>query len=221
MTPDGRDLQISLLHHILYTGACDDGDLSHQDFRFEDWSCFSDGGDTFPSFLGGTQRKERGELTGVDMPHTHEKVHCSQEIIFAVEVGILGCVRHKNLLSARGYCAEGQERLIVYGLMKIVVTSAHAIAVGVLLLEQVTGKRPIERLNQTRYTEWFSPLVYEKKYGEIVDQKLNEKYVDEELERVIFVRLMCAQSETESRPTISEVVEMLMNNLKEKMATTH
>ncbi|KAF3556056.1 hypothetical protein F2Q69_00014761 [Brassica cretica] len=111
------DLQISLLHHILYTGACDDGDLSHQDFRFEDWSCFSDGGDTFPSFLGGTQRKERGELTGVDMPHTHEKVHCSQEIIFAVEVGILGCVRHKNLLSARGYCAEGQERLIVYGYM--------------------------------------------------------------------------------------------------------
>lgn len=54
-----------------------------------------------------------------------------------------------------------------------------------------------------------------------MDQKLNEKYVDEELERVIFVRLMCAQSETDSRPTISEVVEMLMNNLKEKMATTH
>uniref|UniRef100_A0A0D3BWZ7 Serine-threonine/tyrosine-protein kinase catalytic domain-containing protein n=1 Tax=Brassica oleracea var. oleracea TaxID=109376 RepID=A0A0D3BWZ7_BRAOL len=133
------------------------------------------------------------------MPHTDEKIHCSQEIIFAVEVGILGCVRHKNLLSARGYCAEGQERLIVQ--MKIAVTSAHAIAVGVLLLEQVT--------------------VYEKKYGEIVDQKLNEKYVDEELERVIFVRLMCAQSETDSRPTISEVVEMLMNNLKEKMATTH
>ncbi|CAN6837098.1 unnamed protein product [Brassica oleracea] len=102
--------------------TCDDGDLSNQDFRFEDWSCFSDGGDAFPSFLGGTQ-------------------HCSQEIIFAVEVGILGCVRHKNLLSARGYCAEGQERLIVQ--MKIAVTSAHAIA-----------------LNQTRYTEWFSPLVY-------------------------------------------------------------
>nr|VDD09486.1 unnamed protein product [Brassica oleracea] len=138
------------------------------------------------------------------MPHTDEKVHCSQEIIFAVEVDILGCVRHKNLLSARGYCAEGQERLIVQ--MKIAVTSAHAIAVGVLLLE---------------YTKWFSPLVYDKKYGEIVDQKLNEKYVDEELEKVIFVRLMCAQSETESRPTISEVVEMLMNNLKEKMATTH
>ncbi|CAN6803052.1 unnamed protein product [Brassica oleracea] len=151
--------------------SLDDGDLSNQDFRFEDWSCFSDGGDAFPSFLEGTQRKERGELAGVDMPHTDEKAdeNCS------------------NL----GSCYS------------------------------VTGKRPIERLNQTRYTKWFSPLVYDKKYGEIVDQKLNEKYVDEELEKVIFVRLMCAQSETESRPTISEVVEMLMNNLKEKMATTH
>ncbi|CAL9123834.1 unnamed protein product [Musa textilis] len=36
------------------------------------------------------------------------------ELEFAVEVEILGKVRHQNLLSLRGYCAEGQERLIVY-----------------------------------------------------------------------------------------------------------
>jgi serine/threonine protein kinase len=39
------------------------------------------------------------------------------EMEFAVEVEILGRVRHKNLLSLRGYCAEGQERLIVYDYM--------------------------------------------------------------------------------------------------------
>eukprot|EP00249_Psilotum_nudum_P021490 c28124_g1_i3 orf=396-773(+) len=39
------------------------------------------------------------------------------EMEFAVEVEILGRVRHKNLLSLKGYCAEGQERLIVYDFM--------------------------------------------------------------------------------------------------------
>ncbi|XP_020677735.1 PTI1-like tyrosine-protein kinase At3g15890 isoform X1 [Dendrobium catenatum] len=39
------------------------------------------------------------------------------EMEFAVEVEVLGRVRHKNLLSLRGYFAGGEERLIVYDYM--------------------------------------------------------------------------------------------------------
>lgn len=39
------------------------------------------------------------------------------EMEFAVEVEILGRVRHKNLLSLRGFYAGGEERLIVYDFM--------------------------------------------------------------------------------------------------------
>ncbi|KAG0486585.1 hypothetical protein HPP92_008680 [Vanilla planifolia] len=39
------------------------------------------------------------------------------EMEFAVEVEILGRVRHKNLLGLRGYYARGNERLIVYEYM--------------------------------------------------------------------------------------------------------
>lgn len=36
---------------------------------------------------------------------------------FAGEVEVLAKVRQKNLLNVRGYCAEGQERLLVYDFM--------------------------------------------------------------------------------------------------------
>lgn len=39
------------------------------------------------------------------------------EMEFAVEVEILGRVRHRNLLSLRGFYAGGDERLIVYDYM--------------------------------------------------------------------------------------------------------
>lgn len=47
------------------------------------------------------------------------------EMEFAVEVEILARVRHKNLLSLRGYCAEGQERLIVYDYMPNLSLFSH------------------------------------------------------------------------------------------------
>lgn len=47
------------------------------------------------------------------------------EMDFAVEVEILGRVRHKNLLNLRGYCAEGQERLIVYDYMPNLSLLSH------------------------------------------------------------------------------------------------
>ncbi|GAB4842087.1 hypothetical protein Ancab_012047 [Ancistrocladus abbreviatus] len=47
------------------------------------------------------------------------------EMEFSVEVEVLGRVRHKNLLSLRGYCIEGQERLIVYDYMPNLSLFSH------------------------------------------------------------------------------------------------
>ncbi|XP_076884483.1 PTI1-like tyrosine-protein kinase At3g15890 [Bidens hawaiensis] len=242
------------------------------------------------------------------------------EMEFAVEVEILARVRHKNLLSLRGYCAEGQERLIVYDYMtnlsllshlhghnlseslldwprrmNIAVGSAEGIvylhhhatphiihrdikasnvlldsdfkpqvadfgfaklipdgathvttrvkgtlgylapeytmlgkasescdiySFGILLLELVSGKKPIQKINSTTISimEWALPLVCEQKFSEIADPKMNRKYVEEELKRVVFIGLICAHSQPDKRPSMIEVVELLKGELNEKFA---
>ena len=47
------------------------------------------------------------------------------ETEFAVEVEILGRVRHKNLAILLGYCAEGQERMIVYDYLPKLSVLSH------------------------------------------------------------------------------------------------
>ena len=47
------------------------------------------------------------------------------ETEFTVELEILARIRHKNLLSFRGFCAEGQERLIVYEYMHNLSLHSH------------------------------------------------------------------------------------------------
>ncbi|XP_065866569.1 PTI1-like tyrosine-protein kinase At3g15890 [Euphorbia lathyris] len=240
---------------------------------------------------------------------------------FAVEVEILARVRHKNLLSLRGYCAEGQERLIVYDYMpnlsllshlhgqhsaeclldwkrrmNIAIGSAEGIcylhhhatphiihrdikasnvlldsdfqaqvadfgfaklipdgathvttrvkgtlgylapeyamlgkasescdvySFGILLLELASGRKPLEKLNTTvkrTITDWALPLASEKKFSEVADPKLNGKFEEEELKRIVIVALVCAHNKPEKRPTMLEVVELLKGESKEKLS---
>ncbi|XP_021298375.1 PTI1-like tyrosine-protein kinase At3g15890 [Herrania umbratica] len=243
------------------------------------------------------------------------------EVEFSVEVEILARVRHKNLLSLRGYCAEGQERLIVYDYMpnlsllshlhgqhstdcnlewtrrmKIAISSAEGIvylhhhstphiihrdikasnvlldsdfqpqvadfgfakfipdgathvttrvkgtlgylapeyamlgkasescdvySFGILLLELASGRKPLEKLNATSkrsIAEWALPLACEGKFSEVADPRLNGKYVEEELKRLVLVALLCADNRPEKRPTMLEVLELLKGESKEKLA---
>ncbi|KAJ4745686.1 Protein kinase superfamily protein [Rhynchospora pubera] len=92
---------------------------------------------------------------------------------------------------------------------------------GVLLLEIVSGKKPVEKsdlMQKVSITDWALPLAREGRFIEIVDSKLNDDYVEGELKRLVLVGLVCAQNEPEKRPTMLEVAALLKGELKEKMA---
>ncbi|XP_024377339.1 PTI1-like tyrosine-protein kinase At3g15890 isoform X2 [Physcomitrium patens] len=232
---------------------------------------------------------------------------------FAVEIEILGRVRHKNLLSLLGYCAEGQERLIVYEYMpnlslyshlhghlaadsaldwdqrmKIAVGSAEGLAYlhhyatpqivhrgikasnilmdenlnalvadfglaklipnssaqkgisgctapktvagkvteacdvysfGVLLMELISGRKPIERVSGEKQAimNWARPLILQGKIHDLVDAKLEGKFDKDHLNKLAQVAALCAEILPEERPSMQDVVEMLKEGTKDLM----
>lgn len=99
--------------------------------------------------------------------------------------------------------------------------SCDVYSFGILLLELASGKKPIEKLSATTkrtITDWALPLACQKKFSELADPRLNGKYMEEELKRVVFVALVCAQNRPEKRPTMLEVVDLLKGESKEKFA---
>ncbi|KAJ6711450.1 hypothetical protein OIU79_007820 [Salix purpurea] len=137
---------------------------------------------------------------------------------FAVEVEILARVRHKNLLSLRGYCAEGQERLIVYDYMPNLSLSSHLHGHHSAECLLDWKRRKISSTVNRTITDWALPLACERKFSELADPKLNGKYDEEELKRVILVSLVCAHTQPERRPTMPDVIELLKGESKEKFS---
>lgn len=108
-----------------------------------------------------------------------------------------------------------------YAMLGKASESCDVYSFGILLLELASGKKPLEKLSSTMrrgITDWALPLVCERKWDEVADERLNGKYVEEELKRVVFLGLMCAHNEPEKRPTILEVVELLKGGDKDKFA---
>ncbi|XP_008805652.1 PTI1-like tyrosine-protein kinase At3g15890 [Phoenix dactylifera] len=240
------------------------------------------------------------------------------EMEFAIEVEILGRVRHKNLLSLKGFYAGGDERLIVYDYMpnlslishlhgrraadllldwprrmKIAIGAAEGLvylhheasphiihrdikasnvlldadfnakvadfgfaklvpegvshlttrvkgtlgylapeyamwgkvseacdvySFGVLLLEIVSARKPIEKLPggvKREIVNWVTPLVERGRWEHVADPRLGDKFDKAQLRNVVMVALRCTNGRPENRPPMLEVVELLKSGVRE------
>ncbi|XP_022154390.1 BRASSINOSTEROID INSENSITIVE 1-associated receptor kinase 1-like isoform X2 [Momordica charantia] len=85
---------------------------------------------------------------------------------------------------------------------------------GVMLLELVTGQKAFDlaRLakdDDVMLLDWVKGLLNDKKLEMLVDSDLEGNYVEEEVEQLIQVALLCTQSSPVERPNMSEVIKML------------
>ncbi|WVZ79129.1 hypothetical protein U9M48_026743 [Paspalum notatum var. saurae] len=83
---------------------------------------------------------------------------------------------------------------------------------GILLLEIVSGRKPIERLPsgaKRTITEWAEPLIARGRLGDLVDPRLRGAFDAAQLARVVECAALCVQGEPDRRPDMRTVVRVL------------
>ncbi|PSS05828.1 Receptor-like protein kinase [Actinidia chinensis var. chinensis] len=83
---------------------------------------------------------------------------------------------------------------------------------GVLLLESVTGRDPVDYgrpANEVNLVEWLKLMVGNRRAEEVVDPNLEVKPATRSLKRALLVAIRCVDPDSEKRPKMSQVVQML------------
>lgn len=110
-----------------------------------------------------------------------------------------------------------------YAMWGKVSESCDVYSFGILLLELVTGRKPIEKLPgglKRTITEWAEPLITKGKFRDLVDPKLRGNFDENEVKQTINVAALCVQSEPEKRPNMKQVVNLLKGYESEEKVTT-
>ncbi|KAD3641957.1 hypothetical protein E3N88_31181 [Mikania micrantha] len=83
---------------------------------------------------------------------------------------------------------------------------------GVLLLEAVTGRDPVDYnrvATEVNLVEWLKMMVGNRRAEEVVDPNLDPKPSTHALKRALLVALRCVDPDSGKRPKMSQVVRML------------
>ncbi|XP_020109854.1 putative serine/threonine-protein kinase [Ananas comosus] len=99
-----------------------------------------------------------------------------------------------------------------YAMWGKVSGSCDVYSFGILLLELISGRKPIEKLPggiKRTITEWAEPIIASGRLGDLVDPRLRGEYDPVQLRRVVEAAALCVQGEPERRPDMREVVAIL------------
>ncbi|CAK9329804.1 unnamed protein product [Citrullus colocynthis] len=99
-----------------------------------------------------------------------------------------------------------------YAMWGKVSESCDVFSYGILLLELMTGRKPIERLPggaKRTISEWVNITINKDRFKDLADRKLKGQLNWKEFEQVMHLAIMCVQTEAEKRPTIKQVVDCL------------
>ncbi|CAN6678643.1 unnamed protein product [Malus baccata var. baccata] len=84
---------------------------------------------------------------------------------------------------------------------------------GVMLLELITGQRAFDPQHESdddvTLLDWVKGLMKDQRVEILVDADLNGNYIDDQVEQLTQVALLCTQDSPRERPKMSEVVQML------------
>ncbi|CAI5478428.1 unnamed protein product [Closterium sp. Yama58-4] len=99
-----------------------------------------------------------------------------------------------------------------YALTGKLTEKSDVFSFGVVLLELITGKRPVEQekpQGSDSLVEWARPLLAERAMEELADPELDGCYGQREMERLVTAAALCVRQSAVLRPRMSQVVAMI------------
>ncbi|KAL3623865.1 hypothetical protein CASFOL_032681 [Castilleja foliolosa] len=98
-----------------------------------------------------------------------------------------------------------------YFMHGIVDEKTDVFAFGILILEIITGRRPVDPTRQNLLL-WARPLMESGKLSELADPKLRGRYDMDQLFRVALTASYCVRQSSIYRPPMTEVIELLTHD---------
>ncbi|KAG9455997.1 hypothetical protein H6P81_000505 [Aristolochia fimbriata] len=103
-----------------------------------------------------------------------------------------------------------------YFMHGIVDEKTDVFAFGVLLLEIVTGRRPID-CSKPGLLQWARPLMESRNIEELADPRLEGKYDKNQLKRLVTIASYCVRQSSMWRPSMVEVLQNITEGCDSKI----
>ncbi|KAI7983512.1 putative serine/threonine-protein kinase PBL25 [Camellia lanceoleosa] len=124
---------------------------------------------------------------------------------FLVEVLMLSLLHHQNLVNLIGYCADGDQRLLVYEYMPLGSLEDH-------LLDLPPGQKSLDWFTRMKIALGAAkePIFKEpSRYVELADPFIQGDFPVKSLNQAVAIAAMCLQDDASMRPLMSDVVSAL------------
>ncbi|PON69964.1 GPCR kinase [Parasponia andersonii] len=99
-----------------------------------------------------------------------------------------------------------------YAMWGKVSESCDVYSFGILLLEIISGKKPLEKLPggvKRDIVQWVTPYVQKGAFNHLADPRLKGKFELDQLKSTILLAMKCTDNSPENRPSMLEVVDWL------------
>lgn len=103
-----------------------------------------------------------------------------------------------------------------YAMWGKVSESCDVYSFGILLLEIISGRKPIEKLSggvKRDIVQWATPYVEKGAYNHIADPRLKGKFDRAQVKSSVMIAMKCTDNSPENRPTMTQVVDWLKGGM--------